>query len=111
MNRLIYLKLKSKPRCHYPLLDYCRDVINRLFDADDGFEDGEDRNLSDAYDQCAATPPANLIAVFHLYASIADRTVVAGQHHPERWDLKFLKLQPVQFVLKSPSSDSATTAP
>ena len=44
-----------------PLLDDCRDIINRVFDGDDGFEDGEDRNLSYAYDQCATTPPATLI--------------------------------------------------
>eukprot|EP01050_Picozoa_sp_SAG11_P027697 SAG11_NODE_7118_length_1190_cov_1.327223_1_plen_113_part_10 len=44
-----------------PLLDDCRDVINRLFDGDDGFEDGENRDLSNAYDQCATTQPATLI--------------------------------------------------
>eukprot|EP01051_Picozoa_sp_SAG22_P005544 SAG22_NODE_332_length_12161_cov_7.722066_3_plen_44_part_00 len=32
--------------------------MDRLFDGDDGVEDGEDRALSNAYDQCAATPPA-----------------------------------------------------
>eukprot|EP01052_Picozoa_sp_SAG31_P023966 SAG31_NODE_2010_length_6670_cov_3.036220_2_plen_514_part_00 len=44
-----------------PLLDDCHDTINRLFDADDGVEDGHDRIISNAYDQCAATPPATLI--------------------------------------------------
>eukprot|EP01052_Picozoa_sp_SAG31_P004296 SAG31_NODE_176_length_21334_cov_12.211067_25_plen_612_part_00 len=44
-----------------PLLDNCRDVMNRLFDANDGVEDGQDQTISEAYDQCAAIPPATLI--------------------------------------------------
>eukprot|EP01050_Picozoa_sp_SAG11_P007859 SAG11_NODE_667_length_7841_cov_19.517954_3_plen_521_part_00 len=44
-----------------PLFDDCHDVMNRLFDGEDGFEDGEDRDLSDAYDQCVAAAPADLI--------------------------------------------------
>eukprot|EP01052_Picozoa_sp_SAG31_P050707 SAG31_NODE_11696_length_1005_cov_7.190949_1_plen_125_part_00 len=44
-----------------PLLDDCQDVINSLFDNQDGVEDGEFQPLSDAYDQCAAVPPATLI--------------------------------------------------
>eukprot|EP01052_Picozoa_sp_SAG31_P032964 SAG31_NODE_3669_length_4005_cov_1.656938_4_plen_74_part_00 len=43
-----------------PLLDDCQDVINPLFDGQDGVEDGEYQPLSDQYDQCAAMPPATL---------------------------------------------------
>eukprot|EP01051_Picozoa_sp_SAG22_P017037 SAG22_NODE_2539_length_2463_cov_16.648054_2_plen_504_part_00 len=44
-----------------PLLDDCRDVMNRLFDGEDGVYDGEAASFSNQYDQCAATPPASLI--------------------------------------------------
>eukprot|EP01050_Picozoa_sp_SAG11_P032604 SAG11_NODE_10675_length_812_cov_2.099579_1_plen_181_part_01 len=44
-----------------PLLDDCQDVINPLFDGQDGILDGEASAFSDAYDQCAAVPPATLI--------------------------------------------------
>eukprot|EP01052_Picozoa_sp_SAG31_P039843 SAG31_NODE_5615_length_2423_cov_2.452668_1_plen_558_part_00 len=44
-----------------PVLDDCHDVIDRLYDGEDGVEDGEASVFSNQYDQCAAIPPASLI--------------------------------------------------
>ena len=44
-----------------PLRDDCQDVINPLFDGQDGVLDGEASAFSDQYDQCAAIPPVTLI--------------------------------------------------
>eukprot|EP01052_Picozoa_sp_SAG31_P045564 SAG31_NODE_8372_length_1464_cov_1.240293_1_plen_266_part_01 len=44
-----------------PLLDDCHDMINRVFDGDDGVLDGEASIFSEQYNQCAAMPPAALI--------------------------------------------------
>eukprot|EP01050_Picozoa_sp_SAG11_P014114 SAG11_NODE_1706_length_4412_cov_3.163691_2_plen_293_part_00 len=44
-----------------PLLQDCRDVLNKHYDGDDGYEDGESRPLTDAYNECLAIPVAELI--------------------------------------------------